>query len=182
MRISGGFLVAALIAAGFALFLTGRDTVSSLDAVTSVADGLREQGVDGRALDTETARHMTTVMRDLIDTPDVITDHGDDLRVMAETAASWAAAAPAASRELHVAVCLRSAAGDLRTYALRPSELLLSRARRQLEQAQISLDGDVDASGTPVPHLATDGLRDQLQNLEQAQQEQQLQLDEALKR
>ena len=160
----------------------GRDTVSSLDAVTSVASGLREQGVDGRALDQETARHMVTVMRSLLDTPDAISDHADDLRIMAESAASWAAAAPPASRELHAAVSLRSAAADLRTYGLRPSESLLMRARRQLDQAQTSLDGGVNPEGTPVPQLATDGLRNELQNLEQAQREQQLEVEEALKR
>jgi len=182
MRISGSFLVAVLLAAAFALYLTGRDAGSSLDAVTSVAGDLRESGVDGRALENETALRMVTVMEDLLDVPDSISDHRDDLRVIAETAASWAAAAPPASRELHIAVSLRSAAGDLRAYALRPSQSLLMRARRRLDQAQGSLDGKVGSDGSPQPHLATDGLRDQLQNLEQAQREQQQQVDEALKR
>ncbi len=182
MRISGGFMVTALVAAGFTLYLTGRDAGSSFDAVTEVADELREEGVTGVALDGETARSMVTVMGGLVEFPDSISDHVADLRIMSETAASWAAAAPPASRELHIAVRLRSAAGDLRDYALRPSQSLLMRAGRRLEQAQNSLDGSLQGDGTPEPQLVTDGLRDQLQNLEQAQREQQQQVDEALKR
>ncbi len=182
MRISGGFMVTALLAAGFALYLTGRDAGSSIDAVTAVADELREEGVVGEALDSDTARHMVTVMEDLVEFPDSISDHVADLRIMADTAASWAAAAPPASRELHIAVSLRSAAGDLRDYALRPSQSILMRADRRLEQAQNSLDGGLEGDGTAEPQLVTDGLRDQLQNLEQAQREQQQQFDEALKR
>ena len=95
MRISGGFLVAALLAAGFTLYLTGRDTSSTFDAVATVADELREQDVTGQSLDRETATRMATVMDGLLDFPDTIGDHVDDLRVMAETAASWAACWPA---------------------------------------------------------------------------------------
>lgn len=182
MRISGGFMVTALLAAGFALYLTGRDAGSSIDAVTAVADELREVGVVGQTLEGETARSMVTVMEGLVEVPDSISDHVADLRIMADTAASWAAGAPPASRELHIAVSLRSAAGDLRAYASRPSQTLLVRARQRLDQAQKSLDGGPEADGTPESHLVTDGLRDQLQNLEQAQREQQQQLDEALKR
>jgi len=182
MRISGGFMVTALVAAGFALYLTGRDAGSSIDAVTTVADELREEGVLGRALEVETARRMVTVMEGLLEFPESIPDHVDDLRIMAETAASWAAAAPPASRELHIAVSLRSAAGELRSHALRPSQSFLLRARRRLDQARSSLDGELEGDGVPEPHLVTDGLRDQLQNLEQAQREQQQQVDEALKR
>lgn len=182
MRISGGFLVTALLAAGFALYLTGRDATSSFDAVTTVADQLREEGVEGQALDGETARRMVTVMDGLVEFPESISDHVDDLRIITETAASWAAAAPPASRDLHIAVSLRSAAGDLRGYALRPSESLLIRARRGLDQAKSSLDGDNGGEDGAEPQLVTDGLRDQLKNLEQAQREQQQQFDEALKR
>lgn len=180
MRISGGFLVVALLAAGFTLYLTSRDATSSIDAVAAMADQLREQGVDGRVLDHETARHMVDVMENLVEYPDSIADHVDDLRTIVDTAASWAAASPPASRDLHAAVSLRSAAGDLRSYALRPSQPLLARAAGRLDQARRSLDEQVDEA--TEPHLVTDGLRDQLQNLEQAQREQQQQVDEALKR
>ncbi|MDX2437464.1 MAG: hypothetical protein QNL88_10480 [Acidobacteriota bacterium] len=182
MRISGGFVVTALLAAGFALYLTGRDAGSSLDAVAKVSEELREPDVPGQALDPETALRMVTVMEGLVDAPEAIGDYGEDLRLMADTAASWAAAAPTASRELHIAVSLRSAAGDLRAYALRPSQSYLMRARRRLDQAQSSLDGMLNSTATQQPHLATDGLRDQLQNLEQAHREQQLEVDKELRR
>jgi len=182
MRISGGLLVAALLAAGFALYLTGRDATSSIDAVTTVADGLREEGVEGAALDSESASGMIDVMDGLLADPASIADHVDDLRVIADTAASWAAAAPTASRDLHIAVNIRSAAGDLRSYGLSPSQAHLMGARRHLDQAQSSLDGSLDGDSTTRPQLATDGLRDQLQNLEQAQAEELQQVDEALKR
>lgn len=182
MRISGGFAVAALMAAGFALYLTGRDTTSSFDALHAAADGLREAGVEGQDLENETATRMVTAMDDLLEFPDTIGDHVEDLRTIADVSASWAAAAAPASRELHIAVNLRGAAGELRAHALRQSEAHLRRARRYLDQARSSLDGGINGDGSPPPQLATDGLRDQMQNLEQAQREQLQQVDEAIKR
>ena len=155
-------MVTALLAAGFTLYLTGRDTSSTFDAVATVADELREQGVTGQSLDRETANRMASVMDGLLDFPDTIGDHADDLRVMAETAASWAAAADSASRDLHIAVSLRSAAGDLRAYALRPSQVNLARARRHLDQALSSLEGGATEDGANPPSMATDGLRDRI--------------------
>ena len=182
MRISGGFIVTALVAAGFALYLTGRDARSSFDAVNMAADGLREEGVQGREVDTEAAARMVVFLKDLLEFPDTIEEHLDDLRTVAEIAASWASAAPPASRELHLAVNLRSAAGELRAFGLRPSPGHLARARGHLDQAHNSLEGASHDMTEPRPSLATDGLRDQLQNLEQAQREQRQQIDENLKR
>jgi hypothetical protein len=182
MRISGGLAVTALIAAGFALYLTGRDTTSSFDALNAAADGLRETGVAGQELEIETATRMVTAMDELLEDPDALGDHVDDLRNIADVAASWAAAAGPASRELHIAVNLRGAAGELRAQALSRSDAHLLRARRYLEQAKNSLEGLRNGDNSPPPHLATDGLRDQVQNLEQAQREQQQEVDEALKR
>lgn len=178
MRISGGFFVAVLLAAGFAVYLTGRDARTSFDAVNTAAEGLREEGVEGRSLDPDTASRMVAAMEGLLEFPQTIADHREDLRAMAEIAASWAAAAAPASRENHIAVSLRSAVGDLRAYGLTPSDAHLTRARRHLDAARNSLEG----GGETEPQLATDGLRDQLHNLEQAQREQQQQVDEALKR
>jgi hypothetical protein len=182
MRISGGFLVAAVLAAGFALFLTGRDARTTFDAVDTAADGLREEGVQGRTVDTEKAARMVAFLDDLLEFPDSIEENLGDLRVVTEAAASWAAAAPSASRELHMAVNLRSAAGELRAYGLSPSPRHLTRARRYLEQAQSSLESTMTGVAEPQPSQVTDGLRDQLQNLEQAQREQRQQIDESLKR
>ena len=55
MRVSGALFLTILIAAGFVLYLTARDTTSSLDAIATVATNLREEGVTGRALDREAA-------------------------------------------------------------------------------------------------------------------------------
>lgn len=182
MRVSGGFMVTALLAAGFALYLGGRDTTSSFDAVAVAADGLRERDVQGRALDLETADRMVTFMEGLLDFPDTVGDHIDEVRMVADTAAAWAAEAEPASRELHLAVNLRSAAGELRAHALNPSPSRLVRARRYLDQARNSLAGIATGEEPLQAPLATDGLRDQMQNLEQAQREQLQQVDEALRR
>ena len=182
MRVSGGFMVTALLAAGFALYLGGRDTTSSFDAVAVAADGLRERDVQGRALDLETADRMVTFMDGLLDVPDTVGDHVDEVRMVAETAASWAADADPASRELHLAVSLRSAAGELRAQGLNPSDSHLLRARRYLDQARNSLEGITSGTEPLQPPLVTDGLRDQMHNLEQAQREQLQQVDEALRR
>ncbi len=182
MRLSGGFTVTALLAAGFALYLTGRDTTSSFDAVAVVADGLRERDVSAQVLDLQTADRMVTFMEGLLELPDTVGDRIEDVRTIAETAASWAAEADPASRELHLAVSLRSAAGELRAQALSPSPSHLQRARRHLDQARKSLEGITSGGEQFQQPLATDGLRDQMQNLEQAQREQLQQVDEALRR
>lgn len=182
MRISGGLFVTVLIAAGFAFYLNGRDARTTFDAVNTMAGELREEGVQGQTMDAGTASQMVVIMESILESPDTIGSYRDDLRVMAETAASWAAASAPASRQLHIAVNLRSAVGELRAYGLTPSPAHLARARRHLGQARNSLEGGLRSDSEPQPHVATDGLRDQLQNLEQAQREQRQQVDEALKR
>ncbi len=79
---------------------------------------------------------MIAAMEDLLATPDTISDHVEDLQFFAETAASWAKAAPSPSSDLHLAVSLRQAAGELRSYALRSSPVHLMRARRYLEESR----------------------------------------------
>lgn len=180
MRFSGAFMIAVLMAAGYVLYLSGRDAGSSLDAVATMADGLREEGASARPFDPAAAASMAAALEALLAAPETIEDHRTDLRVFAETAGSWAAAAPSASRELHVAVLLRSAAGELRAHALDPSAAHLDRARFKLEAARATLAGE--AGGDPDPRLATDGVRDQLENLQQSAQERHLEVDEALKR
>ena len=181
LRISAGLLLSALLAAGYALFLSGRDARSSLDAVTALADGLRDEQAIGATLDRATAEAMAVAMETLLAAPETIAYHVEDLRAIAQTAAAWAAASPTASPELHAAVCLRTAAGHLRAYALGPSPQHLLQAERKLADARLSLrGGGVGSSGSGG--LATDGLRDRLGDLEQAAQEQRQELDEALAR
>jgi len=114
LRISGALFLTILIAVGYMLYLTGRDATSSLDAVAAVATDLREVGVTGRDLDRDLALQMIDAMEGLLDTPDTIPDHIDDLKTFAATAAAWADAAPSPSSELRAAVAIRKAAGELR--------------------------------------------------------------------
>ena len=155
MRISGALFLVVLISVGFMLYLTARDATSSLDAVAAVATDLREEGVTG-------------------------IDHVDDLKTFAATAAAWADAAPSPSTELRIAVALRKAAGELRSQALSPSTVHLMRARRYLGVAEDALEFAAMGGGGPGPGLATDAVRDRLENLEQAHQEHYQELDEEL--
>lgn len=177
MRASGALMIAVLMAAGYALYLSSRDAASSFDAVTGAAEGLREEGIAGQPFDRDSAASMVSAMESLAADPETINEHLADLRTFTETAAAWAASSPAASSDLHVAVSLRAAAGELRAHALSPSAAHLSRARRKLESARASLDGSDTTAGS-----ATDGLRDRLENLQQSAEEQRQELDEALRR
>ena len=100
MRISGAFFITILLAVGYMLYLTARDATSSLDAIAVVATDLREQGVEGRALDRELALQMVAAMEDLLAATDTIPQHIEDLKTFAATAAAWADAAPSPSPEL----------------------------------------------------------------------------------
>jgi hypothetical protein len=180
LRISGALFLTILIAAGYVLYLTGRDATSSLDAVAAVATDIREQGVTGRALDRDLALQMVAAMDNLLATPDTIPDHIDDLKTFAATAAAWADAAPSPSSELRAAVAIRKAAGELRAQATRPSTVHLMRASRYLDVASDAIRFAVAGSGGSGPGLATDAVRDRLDNLQQSQQERYQELDEEL--
>lgn len=180
MRISGALSLTILIAVGYMLYLTGRDATASLDAVAVVATDLREAGITGRDLDRDLALQMIDAMEGLLDTPDTIPDHIDDLKTFAATAAAWADAAPSPSSELRAAVAVRKAAGELRAQATRPSITHLMRARRYLDVASDAIRFGGTAGGGPGPGLATDAVRDRLENLQQSQQERYQELDEEL--
>jgi hypothetical protein len=180
MRVSGALLLVLLIAVGYLLYLNARDATSSLDAVATVATDLREEGVTGRDLDRDLARQMINAMDSLLVAPDTIRDHVDDLKTFAATAASWADGAPSPSTNLRVAVALRKTAGELRSHAVAPSTVHLMRARRYLRTAEDALDSTATGIGSAGPGLATDGVRDRLENLEQSHQEHYQELDEEL--
>lgn len=180
MRISGALFLTVLIAVGYMLYLTGRDATASLDAVAAVATDLREAGVTGRALDRDLAMQMIGAMDGLLETPDTIPDHISDLKTFAATAAAWADAAPSPSSELRAAVALRKAAGELRAQATKPSTVHLMRARRYLGVASDAIQFGGGGPGGPGPGLATDAVRDRLDNLQQSQQERYQELDEEL--
>jgi len=182
LRISGALFITTLLAVGYMLYLTGRDATSSLDAVALVATDLREQGVTARALDRDLALQMVDAMDHLVATPDTIRDHIEDLKTFAATAAAWADAAPSPSSELRAAVAIRKAAGELRTQATRPSTVHLMRASRYLDVASDAIRFDVAGPGGSGPGLATDAVRDRLDNLQQSHQERYQELDEELDR
>ena len=147
-----------------------------------MAAGLREENVTGRDLDREAARQMISAMEDLLAAPDTISDHVEDLKTFAATAASWADAAATPSAELHAAVALRRAAGELRGYALAAKEIQLSRTRQLLDAARSSLDGEsVGTGGGQGQGLAVGAVKDRIDNLQQSRQEQIQEVDEELK-
>ena len=168
------------MAVGFMLYLTGRDATSSLDAISVVATNLREEGVEGSSLDRDLARQMIAAMDDLVVSPETIPEHVEELKTVAATAASWAQGALAPSAELRAAVSLRKAAGELRAQALSPSTAHLMRARRYLRAANDALNSTGAGANAPGPGLATDAIRDKLENAEQAQREKYQELDEEL--
>jgi hypothetical protein len=181
LRISGVFFIGILIAAAFYLYLGARDATSSFDAVTTVASTLRESDVDGSALDRRTASEIISAMEILQAEPETISDHLSELKIFAATAASWAEAAATPSAELHVAVAIRRAAGELRGYALTPSDLRLMRSRRLLAAARSTLEGlGGDRVSGDGPGLAVGAVRDRIDNLQQSHQERIQEVDEEL--
>jgi len=174
MRIFGALLLVVLFAMAAVLYLQREDTATSLQAVSSVAADLREEGVSGRALDPEIAARMVSSLQGLVDHPDEISNHVNDLKTVAGTAAAWADAAPSPSAELRAAVALRSAAGDLRSYGMRASQMSLTSAQRNLDAARAALAGE------PVGTGPTDALRDRIENLQRGQQERYQDLEEEL--
>jgi hypothetical protein len=68
----------------------------------------------------------------------------------------------------------------LRAQALSPSTVHLMRARRYLRAANDALNSTGAGANGPGPGLATDAIRDKLENAEQAQREKYQELDEEL--
>jgi hypothetical protein len=176
MRIFGALLIVVLLAMAAVLYLSREDTATSLQAVTALSADLREHGVERSPFEPERAARLIAAMQELVDHPDRISGHVDDLKTISSTAAAWADAAHSPSVELRASVALRGAAGELRSYALRPSQPTLASAARHLDTARSALAGN--AVGTaPI-----DGVRDRLDNLERGQQERYQELEEELSR
>jgi hypothetical protein len=80
-----------------------------------------------------------------------------------------------------VAVAIRRAAGELRGYALTPSDLRLMRSRRLLAAARSTLEGlGGDRVSGDGPGLAVGAVRDRIDNLQQSHQERIQEVDEEL--
>jgi hypothetical protein len=174
VRIFGGLFLIVLIAMATALYLRTESVKSSFDAVSSVASDLREEGVEGRSFDRRAAQRMVESLSALVAAPGGIRDSVEELRAVSATAAAWAAAAPSPSLELAVAASLRAAAGELRSYALRPSTDQLRSAKRHLDDAQTAL------AGVGLRRDPTDAVRDRLGILQQSRREHLLEFDEKL--
>ena len=165
MRIFGMLLIVVLIALAAVLYLQRESATSSFDAVRQIATDLREEGVAGSRFDPTLAARMVTSMQLLVDHPEAIADHVDELETIAATAASWADAAPSPSVALTVAVALRAAAGDLRAARASADPVALRSAGRHLDRARAALAGE------PVGSSPVDAVRDRLENLQSGQQE-----------
>ena len=174
MRIFGALLLVVVLAVAVVTLLQTRQTKESFDAVTTMADELRESDIRGQILDPHRAEALVDSLAELLEQPRLISGHVEDLRTIAATAARWADAAPTPSLELRAAVAIRGAADDLRSYASGGSELALQRAERQLRTARAALAGELPRGS------ATDAIRDRLDNLGRAHQEKLQELDETL--
>ncbi len=176
IRIFGALLVIVLLTMAVVSYLQSRQARESLDAVTTMADQLREPDVRGTSLDPAVADRVLDTLETLAGQPTLVSDHVEDLQTIAATAARWAEAAPTPSLELRASVAIRSAADDLRSFALRGRELSLSNARRHIAEARAALAGELP------PGSATDAMRDRLENLGRGREEQLQELDETLSR
>jgi len=180
VRFSGVLILVVVISVAVVVFLQSRDVGSKIDAVTVIATQLREEGVDSAVFDHDRALEVIATLDHLAADPDSIPSHTEDLKTIASTAASWAAGAPSPSAELHASVAIRTAAGELRSYAIRPSPAGLKKVGRELERARHALTM-ADGEGSVAPSgLVTEGVRDRLHNLEMSQKERALEVEEEL--
>lgn len=181
MRISGALILVVVISMAVVVFLQSRDVTAKKEALAIVATELREEGVEGARFDRDRAFELIAVLDGLAADPDAIAHHTDDLKTISSTTASWAAGAVSPSPELHASVAIRKAAGELRSHGVRPSEANLTKARHELGKARHALTTTGGSDGTSAPSgLVTEGVQDRLQNLEAAQKERALELEEEL--
>jgi len=181
MRISGALILMVVLVMAVVVVLQSRDVERTQDAVAVISTELREEGVAGASLDRDRALAVIAVLEGLVHDPDAIASHVDDLKTIAGTAATWAAGAASPSPELHAAVAIRTAAGELREHAVRPNPRRLAAAQRELDRARQALTVAASGSGTTAPSgLVTEGVRDSLHNLEASQKERELEVEEGL--
>jgi hypothetical protein len=172
--IAGALMLTLLLAGAVVLYLNGQSARSSLAAVDHTADTLRTGQVEAAPFDRHGAGRAIGVLEGALDDPASIPAMRSDLETIEADAAAWAEGAPTGSGELHTAVSIRAAAGQLLAYASDGRESHLARARSRLEEARRSLAGEPSARGPVV------GLRDRLDSAQQSEQERLRQLDEAL--
>jgi hypothetical protein len=181
MRISGILILVVVISMAVVVILQSRDVTAKRDALAVIATELREEGVEGAKFDRERAFELIAVLEGLSNDPDSIPNHLEDLKTISSTAASWSAGAASPSPELHASVAIRKAAGELRDHAVRPSPSTLRKAQHELEKARHALTITSPGDGTSAPSgLVTEGVQDRINNLEAAQKEKMLEVEEEL--
>lgn len=181
MRFSGVLILVVVISMAVVVFLQSRDVTAKREALAVIATELREEGVAEIRFDRTRAFELITVLEGLIADPAAIPNHIEDLKTISETAAGWAAGAASPSPELHASVALRAAAGELRGYAVRPTSTGLDKAGYKLTQARHALTTTTGGDGTSAPSgLVTEGVQDRINNLEAAQKEKMLEVEEEL--
>jgi hypothetical protein len=181
MRISGALILVVVISMAVVVILQSRDVTAKREALSRIGTELREEGVKGASFDRDRAFEIIAVLEGLAADPDAIGLHTDDLKAISSTAAGWAAGAASPSPELHAAVAIRKAAGELRSHATRPSSATLVKVLHELETARHALTTTSTGGGTTAASgLATEGVQDRIENLEAAQREKMLEVEEEL--
>lgn len=181
MRISGILILVVVFAMAVIVILQSKDVTAKREALTLIAAELREEGVEATRFDHNRASELIAVLEGLAGDPDTIENHVEDLKIISSTAAGWASGAASPSPELHASVALRSAADELRGYALRPTSRALGNAKRKLGEARHALTVRIAGEGTIAPSgLVTGGVRDRINNLEAAQKEKMLEVEEEI--
>lgn len=181
MRFSGVLILVVLISIAVMVYLQSRDVEATRDAVTVIAGQLREEGVEAARFDADRAHELIAVLEGLTTDPGAVEHHIEDLKTISATAAGWAAGAASPSPELHASVAIRKAATELRSYAVGPSSRKLETASYELRRARHALTTKAGGDGTTAPSgLVTEGVRDRLHNLEAAQKERALEVEEEI--
>lgn len=181
MRLSGVLILVVLISMAVVVYLQSRDVEATRDAVTVIAGQLREEGVEASHFDADQAHEIIAVLEGLIADPGAIEHHIEDFKTISATAAGWAAGAASPSPELHASVAIRKAVTELRSYAIGPSSRKLETASHELRRARHALTTSASGDGTTAPSgLVTEGVRDRLHNLEAAQKERALEVEEEI--
>jgi len=181
MRISGALILVVVISMAVIVILQSQDVTAKRDALTLIASELREEGVEATRFNRNSALELISVLDGLAGDPDAIPNHLDDLKKISSTAASWSAGAASPSPELHASVAIRRAAGELRAHAIKPTPSTLRKAQHELQKARHALATPSSGAGTIAPSgLVTEGVQDRINNLEAAQKERMLEIEEEL--
>jgi hypothetical protein len=162
MRMAFG-LAALLVVLGIVLLLSTTSTRRTLDVARVAVPALRDDAPP-RNWDERAALTLIERLETLLAEP---APPAAELAGAAATAAGWAAGTAPGSRENHVAVMLRSAAGELSLASAALDDRHRTTARRHLDDAAAALAGAAPREAAPIR-----GIRDQLENLQSSRREQ----------